>query len=800
MADITDPRIDALQPLVDRVRTDATARLVRNPDGSKRADWDKLPLTRELLAQHLNGGPPRGVALMRPDTNTTEVAVFDLDSHKGEVPWPTMLWAAGRICDALEIGWGMEPVVFRSGGGRGIHIYLLWGEAQDTYSVRMLCARALASVGLHAGVGALSTGAVEVYPKRDHVPAGKFGTQVFMPLYGAGELLEVCELAGMLGPVGADRVRAGMWRISPDVPAAERPVRTPGGAVAVGDAGGADLTRFRSALDWLADCINMTGKGGERNTWRDILYSIAEATGKSEEGLDLAHTFSAAIPDYDEDQVEVIWSGCELRAPGGVTAEHVPYRARELGWSDPARALTTDTFDVVVSDGSGGGGAGAGSGPGGGGAPLQPPPFTRTANGVHILPTATNAVLAVRRPDLTGWRVGHDEFKDEILIAEEGSPRDDGWRPMRDSDLVSLRMSLEALAFKAVPKELARDAVVKVCEENRFDSAIVWLERVAKGWDRKGRVDTFLIDYFGAVDDAAGYTRACGRYLWTAFAGRVLDPGCQVDMIVTLTGGQGLRKSGAIGAMVPGYEFAIEVDFSKNEEDTARRMRGALVGEIAELRGLHTKDLDAIKKFITRRHENWIPKYKEFSTTFPRRLVFVGSVNPSSVGFLGDETGERRWLPVPVERADVEGIAQVREQLWAEGAAMWRAGGVAWADAERLAAPMHEEFGMTDMWEGPVAAWLAGVDGMAEERGEGVSENRTESRGMAAQGVQLSEIASGALGIAVKDMGQLVQRRLGAIIRKLGYTRHRITIDGARVWRWVHESIVVLLGVPPEEK
>lgn len=782
MADINDPRIDALQPLVDRVRTDATARLLRDPDGSKRADWDKKPLTRELLAQHLNGGPPRGVAFMRPGSDRTSVAAFDLDSHKGEVPWCKMVEAAGRICDVLEMAHGCEPVVFRSGGGRGIHIYLLWLEDQDAYSVRVFCAHVLDSVGLHAGVGALSTGAVEVFPKRDSVAPGKFGTQVFLPLYGASELLEVEELSGVLAPAGAGRVRAGMWRVSPPVRRVERPVR----AAVVGgerDAGSADLARMRSALDWLADCINMSGEGGGRDDWRNVLYSIAEASGKSEEGYTLAHEFSEAIPGYDEHEVEVIWTGCTLGVPGGVTAEHVPYRARALGWSDPKFALVADTFDVVpVAAGAGGA------------APLPPPAFTRDRQGA-ILPTMNNAALALRRPDICGWRIGHDEFKDEIMLCAPDAPEGDGWQAMKDADLSRIRIELEGASFKTVPKDLTRDAVVLVADDNRFDSAQLWLNRIERrpGWDGVPRVERFLVDFFGAEDDTRGYTRACGRYLWTAFAARVLDPGCQVDMIVTLTGGQGLRKSSAIGAMVPAPEFAIEVDFSKDEEDTARLMRGALVGEIAELRGLHTRDLDAIKKFITRRHENWIPKYKEFSTTFPRRLVFVGSVNPSSAGFLGDETGERRWLPVPVVRADVEGIAAAREQLWAEGAAMWRAGGVAWHDAEGLAAPMHEEFGMADMWEDPVRGWLDGSDGLAD------GESQTVNRGLAAGGVQLSQIAAGALGFTARDMGALTQKRLGAIIRKLGYERHRITVDGARVWRWVHVSTVAGLGVHPDE-
>lgn len=358
---------------------------------------------------------------------------------------------------------------------------------------------------------------------------------------------------------------------------------------------------------------------------------------------------------------------------------------------------------------------------------------------------------------------------------------------MRDADMVSVRMELETVGFKSAPKELARDAVVKVCEENRFDSAIVWLSGLEASWGElgqpgRGGCERFLIDYFGCPDTP--YVRACSLYLWTALAGRVLDPGCQVDMALILAGDQGLRKSSAVAALVPDPQFFIEVDFGAKEDDTARAMRGALVGEIAELRGLHTRDREAIKKFMTRRHEKWTPKYKEFSTTFPRRIVFVGTVNPTTRGFLDDETGNRRWLPLRVNRADVEGIAGARDGLWAEAAELWRAGGVAWQAAEKLAPAAQEEFEMSDDWTGAIAGWLAGSDGLAgSDEGEG-----GQSAPRSASSFTVLEVAAGALGIAVRDVGVAVSMRVGAILRKLGFEKHNLRVDGVQTKVWMRSA------------
>lgn len=188
MNDPHNPLIAGLQPLVERVRADVTA--VKR-DG--RQAWTREPLTVERLAKHCNGGPARGVCPVREGESVTLVALLDFDSHKGEVDWAAMSAAVARVVDALELAWGMSPILFRSSGGRGVHLYLLWDEPQDCYSVRMFLADVLRSVGLKPGARGLVAGEVEVFPKQDNVPAGGFGSQFILPLAGASMPLELME-------------------------------------------------------------------------------------------------------------------------------------------------------------------------------------------------------------------------------------------------------------------------------------------------------------------------------------------------------------------------------------------------------------------------------------------------------------------------------------------------------------------------------------------------------------------------------------------------------------------------------
>lgn len=175
----------ALAPLTTRVRTDITARR----RAGEPAVWTRQPLTEEMLLAHLDGGPARGVCPIRAGESTTCVGLLDFDSHKGETSWPEMSATVARVVEVLEDVCGLAPILFRSSGGRGVHLYLLWDEPQDAYSVRELLRGALTACGLRSGTGGVVAGEVEVYPKQDSVAQGRNGNMFILPLAGQSEAL-----------------------------------------------------------------------------------------------------------------------------------------------------------------------------------------------------------------------------------------------------------------------------------------------------------------------------------------------------------------------------------------------------------------------------------------------------------------------------------------------------------------------------------------------------------------------------------------------------------------------------------
>ena len=235
-------------------------------------------------------------------------------------------------------------------------------------------------------------------------------------------------------------------------------------------------------------------------------------------------------------------------------------------------------------------------------------------------------------------------------------------------------------------------------------------------------------------------------------------------MVPILVGDQGCGKSTGVAALSPSPEYFCEISLAEKDEDLARKMRGRLVGEIGELRGLHTKELESIKAFITRTHENWIPKYREFATQFPRRLVFVGTTNQDE--FLSDDTGNRRFLPVRVSNVNVEGIRQNREQLWAEAKKLFSDSGIQFSVAEQLATREHEQYMIKDAWQETVSRWLNEPDIITDEKP--IDKDYVTS----------IEVLKGAIGLDAKSIGRREELRISKTLQELGYKKTVTKVGG----------------------
>lgn len=306
--------VENIRPLVSRMRQDVI--WVRRPTDTFPGRTD-AEVTQTRLARHVNGGPYIGLSFILPGESTTRAAAYDLDSHGGETPWPVMLEAAARLRDSLILA-GYLPILFRSSGGRGIHIYVVWDRPQDAHSVRKEMGRLLAENGLSNGTKGVSCGEVEIFPKQDQVRQGGFGNMIILPLANKSVPLDPDTLEDL--PV--DHPVA--WPVSAPVPYVEHVVRdiTPGAISLEQD----DLRRALSAIPQETDPL-------EYDEWRNVIFALHYATDGSDEGLALAHEFSARSGKYDPEFLEHrVWP--YIQPEGGITDRYVTWLAAQHGYQD----------------------------------------------------------------------------------------------------------------------------------------------------------------------------------------------------------------------------------------------------------------------------------------------------------------------------------------------------------------------------------------------------------------------------------------------------------------------------------
>lgn len=328
--------LEALRPLLRRVRTTDSA--IKKRVGSKNIlAWtdepiDASPEGRERLLRHLNGGPYRGASPMQYNSTSTMVSLYDLDSHGGDIPWPEMLAVARRLMEAMRLH-GLEPVAFRSSGGRGIHIYCLWEEGQDAYSVRELMKAILLQLGYKEGAGGVAKREIEIFPKRDSmgekktvIRKGKHhvtrGSQFILPLAAESVPLDPVTLAVL--PRMPTSIK---WPMSKQVNVLVKPERRPRyeGEPGVG------LEILRSAL---AAIPNEDEGEQHYDVWIKLMAALHYETQGDGEGLELAHEFSSRHSKYNPDLLDYKWDSFDDERDNPVTGGTIILTAREHGWSE----------------------------------------------------------------------------------------------------------------------------------------------------------------------------------------------------------------------------------------------------------------------------------------------------------------------------------------------------------------------------------------------------------------------------------------------------------------------------------
>lgn len=251
-------------------------------------------------------------------------------------------------------------------------------------------------------------------------------------------------------------------------------------------------------------------------------------------------------------------------------------------------------------------------------------------------------------------------------------------RPMdnrfwRDADTAQMKALID-IKYQSFSSRNHDVAFTKTVEDRHFHPAREYFEKLPE-WDRVPRVESLLIDYFGAEDNS--YTKAVMRKTLIAAVARTYHPGVKFDSALILVGTQGIGKS-TFFSKLAGSWFSDSLTLTDMKDKAgAEKLQGFLILELGEMAGMKKVDIETIKSFLSRTDDIYRPSYGRVVESHPRQCIVVGSTNAEN-GFLRDITGNRRFWPVNVCGDSVKKSWQLTadevSQIWAEALYLYRQG------------------------------------------------------------------------------------------------------------------------------
>lgn len=269
----------------------------------------------------------------------------------------------------------------------------------------------------------------------------------------------------------------------------------------------------------------------------------------------------------------------------------------------------------------------------------------------------------------------------------------------------------------AFPESIMATAIRAIARKDTRHPIREYLSKLV--WDKKKRLDLWLTKYLRVKESP--YTRAVGAAWMISAVARAFEPGCKVDHVLIIEGGQRGGKSTCLRSLCRDEEWYLETDVQIGSKDALQVIRGKWIVELAELDSLARADLSKVKAFITCRIDTYRASYGREVIDQPRGCVFVGSTNDDE--YLKDETGGGRWWPVwtpssEEDRLDFSAVVRDRDQLWAEAVARYRAREPWHLIDPAILTAAHleqEDRRQKHPWEDPIRAYL--LNKKRQERG-----------------------------------------------------------------------------------
>ncbi|PXW76138.1 primase-like protein [Ruegeria sp. P4] len=309
---------------------------IYNPKGKVKYRPREAGISSDIIRAHLTDEQPIGCYFVIGEL--TQVAVIDFDDHDKSMNWKDMVEAAWPVVEKLR-SLGLKPFCCCSGGGAGLHVWLVWERPQSAKMVKGFLRHLVQTCGFKHGTKGVLDHEVEVFPKNDRVRDGSLGNLVALPFARKSVPLDYnldpIGWGAFLPPVIEELFNPDVTAVyDPPPPTQHQPAKAPGTAaraVVPSEVLPGDDKEVREALKFVA--------ADDYDTWIKFAFAIKYSLGASSfEVWDEWSKTSGKYAGYEE--TARVWDGIE--PDGSLTIGTVFQLAKERGWDGPSNPIVRD--------------------------------------------------------------------------------------------------------------------------------------------------------------------------------------------------------------------------------------------------------------------------------------------------------------------------------------------------------------------------------------------------------------------------------------------------------------------------
>jgi predicted P-loop ATPase len=380
------------------------------------------------------------------------------------------------------------------------------------------------------------------------------------------------------------------------------------------------------------------------------------------------------------------------------------------------------------------------------------------------------------------------------IVRRKESGKEQEWT---DSDDIMAMVHLSREYEFEPRKSTVMDAVMARALACKYNPLADYLNGLK--WDGESRIKRAFMTYWGAASPSELgsleydeqlrlriYLQLAACYWFVGAVARALRPGCKLDTMVVLEGGQGAKKSSSLKSLF-GEEFFADSKLNLENKDALSQMQGKWGYEMGELDAFSKAEDNLFKLFMSSSTDRVRWHYGKRAEDVPRASIFIGTTNQGLYG--KDPTGMRRVWPVQTGIIDYEAITRDRDQLWAEAVHYFRehrrwwverdavvidpersekekaaAGGVVWTEWD-LFREQADKRQIIDAWAQPILEYIG-------------ANNTLEY-------YTTAELLGDALKLEKARWSKAEQMRVGAIMQQLGYLNRKRGPKHARFNAWI---------------